>query len=207
MKVKSFFAGALGLFLFFAGQSLPAQEGTLAAPNRKGSTLPAPERDSSTLADPGRETLPTPGRGDTLPGPERETSTLPAPGGGSKSLLPPGARDKKAEAVVSALPEPNALGGLFGQAAQNQLQTAAKAGQAAGQEVTEAAASGPVPGNPPSGGGVTAWSPPERGLFFGAMAGLRVPSYNTDGTDWEKVKWKNVKLEGESTFNGGLFLG
>jgi hypothetical protein len=55
MKLKSFFAGALGLLVLFAGQGAAGQEGALAPPDRESSILPPPDESPFGAGASGRE--------------------------------------------------------------------------------------------------------------------------------------------------------
>ncbi|MFP3089749.1 porin family protein [Treponema sp. TIM-1] len=172
MKSKSFGAGALGVLLFFAGQSFPVPAETLPAPDRESSiidqetsALPAPDRDASTLSVPDRETL-------IIPGPEQGTSSEPSRS--SRRAAEPGRRQEEAPAGTTSR-------------SPREAPAAAPAASNRASAVSE---------TPPPR------SPPDRGLFFGALVGMNSLSYDTDDTDWE-----GLDIEGNPTFGGGLFFG
>jgi hypothetical protein len=188
MKSKSLSAGALGVLLFFAGQGLPVPAETLPEPDRESSIISGPDRENSTLSAPDQKTS-------TLPAPDRETSTIPGPEPvRSSAAAQPSQRTartgRQQEAAPAAEPKTRqeAAAGTSGQ------QEAAAGGQAAPRE---AAAAQNKPSPAPS-----RWNLADQGLFLGAMAGMRFPSFDTDDTDWD-----NTDIEGDPTFSGGLFMG
>lgn len=194
MKSKSFSAGALGVLLFFAGQCFPVQAETLPEPDRKTSIVPEPDRETLILPAPDRETL-------ILSAPDRETSTISAPQGRETPAVP--GQDQKTG------PAPQPRRGTGEQQEQpSAASVPARSPAASPVPARPSAASVPVRSpavsdrssavseSPPSR------NPPDRGLFLGAMAGLRTLSYDTDDTDW-----KSVELDGSATYSAGLFFG
>ncbi|MDR2629537.1 MAG: hypothetical protein LBC60_01285 [Spirochaetaceae bacterium] len=180
MKSKSFIAGALGVLLCCAGQNAPAQEGTVPGPDRGASTIPAPAQEG-TIPAPGRDTstIPAPDRGGTIPNPAGETEALPPPEGGTLVSSTPPVTGGNSEA-----PQPGTEPRSVRETPQQ---------PAAGSGPSTASPEGAAPGRR---------VPPERGLLLGAMAGMKILSYNTDDIDLNRLN-----IEGNTAWNGGLFFG
>jgi hypothetical protein len=206
MKSKSFIAGALGVLLFFAGQSVPAQDSDIKIPKGDASTLPAPAQDSDIKIPKGdASTLPVPAqdsdikipKGDapTLSAPDREASTLSPP------VAPPPAKSPPARGAVVKKPTETDI---------DRLRIGAAAGDPRAEETlrlrgTSGARDQGVP-SPAAGEGALAEERPSRtGMFWGVMAGMRLPKYAIDDTDWGNMG--GADIEGRGTFNGGLFFG
>lgn len=136
---------------------------------------------AETVSGPDRETS-------AIPGPDRETSTLPAPDRDTSTIPGP---DQK-----TSPPRPPRRAG------KQEAPAAAGTGRERAAAPVAPAAPNRPPAVPAGSAARPAWNPPDQGLFFGAMAGMRSLKYNTDDTDWE-----NLDIDGKSTAAGGLFFG
>jgi hypothetical protein len=230
MKSKSFVAGALGVLLFFTGQSLPAQESAQAAaqqaaqkaaqkaaqentfpvPGRNTPVLPAPDQAAATLPDPDRdtsvlpvpdqaaETLPVP-RAAPLPAPDRDSSTLPDPEWKVPSPSQRPAPSLAAPSPASAPARPQAAAPAPG---AGDAPLAAEAGNTGPRS---AASQGQSPAPVADSGARERGGPPQRGMYWGLIAGAKFPVYAIDDTDWGNSG--GYDIDGQLTFNGGLFFG
>jgi hypothetical protein len=205
MKSKSFGAGVLGVLLFFAGQGIPAAAETLPEPDpvqedsvfpgpvREDLILPPPEWDSLIFLDPNQEAS-------ILPPPEWDRLILSDPNPAASSAEARPSQQTTAGGQQAAPPAAKTGGGQKAPAPAGGKAAPQGAPAPAGGKTAPQGAPTPAAPRPPAG--PSRWKMADQGLFLGAMAGMRSPSFDTDDTDWE-----NVDIEGDSSFSGGFFVG
>jgi hypothetical protein len=180
MKSKSFFAGALGLLLLFAGQNVAAQEGALPPPDRDSSILPAPDQSS---AIPASQPIAAPGA---------EAPGTPAKKTPIKGIFGKGSGDTESP-----------VKGIFGRGSGDKGSPAKGAPE--GVWARQEPGTGSQAGAPEEAARETK-ALPRTGLYMGLMAGTVFPIYDVDDTDWDSTGGEDIR--GKPTpGGGGLFFG